>query len=158
MRAPFRSACSVAALLGFVGAPLCSSASAKDFDMLARLLIPAYMAQNFAELCVDQDATFLADLNDELTLVSAFAEHVKKEVTIDLPESEAGQVRVTAADTARNVARYEMKLLGGQRSGVPAEALKRWCDRSAKHFILEIIRKHQEKHDEFDRLVEAAKR
>lgn len=125
--------------------------------MLARLLIPAYMAQNFAGLCVDQDAKFFADLNDGTALVSVFAEHVKKEVTIDLPESEAANVRVTAADTARNVARYEMQLLGGQRSGVPAEALKRWCDRSAKHFILDIMRKHQEKHEEFDRLVEAAK-
>ena len=158
MQAPLiRSACSIAALLGFISAPVCSNASAKDLDMLARLLIPAYMAQDFAGLCVDQDAKFLADLNGGTMLVNAFSEHVKKEVTIDLPESEAMKVLVIAADTARNVARYEMQLIGGQRSGVPAEALKRWCDRSAKNFIHEIMMKHHEKHDEFDRLVEAAK-
>jgi hypothetical protein len=155
MQASFRSAYSVAALLGFVGA--CSNASARDLEMLARLLIPAYMAQNFAGLCIDQDAQFLADLKDGTTLVSEFAEHVKGEVTIGLPESEAATVRVTAADTAQNVARREMQLLGGQPSGVPAQALKQWCDRSAKHFILEILSKHQEKHEEFDRLVKTAK-
>ena len=90
-------------------------------------------------------------------LVSAFAEHVKQEVTTDLPELEAGEVRITAADAARNVTRHEMQLLGAKNGGVPAEALKRWCDRSAKHFITEIMAKHQEKHEEFERLVNAAK-
>ena len=126
--------------------------------MLIRLLVPAYMAQNFAVLCVDQDGQSLADLNDRTALVGAFAEHVKKEVTVDLPEPEAGEVRVTAADTARHVARQELQLLRGQKPDVPAEALKNWCDRSAKYFIIEIMNKHQEKHDEFDRLMEAAKR
>lgn len=142
----------------FFSVSLGSDAIAKDLEMLTRLLIPAYMAQNFAVLCVDQDAQFLSSLNNG-PLVNVFAEHVKREITIELPESEAANVRVTAADTARTIARDEMRLLGGQpSSGVPAEALKRWCDRSAKHFILEIMRKHQEKHNEFDRLVEAAKR
>ena len=158
MWAPYRSASSIAMLLGIFGAPLGSSASAKDLEMLARLLIPAYMAQNFAVLCVDQDAQFLSGLREGMTLVGAFAEHVKKEVTFGLPESEAVKVRVTAADAARNVAREEMQLLGGQNSSVPTEALKRWCERSAKYFISNIMSKHREKHEEFDRLVEAAKR
>lgn len=158
MWVPYRSAPGIVMLLGIVGAPLGSSASAKDLEMLARLLIPAYMAQNFAVLCVDQDAQFLSDLKEGMTPVAAFAEHVKQELATGLAESEAGEVRVTAADAARNVARQEMQLLGGQKSGVPASALKSWCERSAKHFITEIMAKHREKHGEFERLMEAAKR
>ena len=153
-----RSVFRVAVLLGSIGALFCSGAFAKDLEMLARLLIPAYMAQNFAVLCVDQDAQFLSDLKEGMTLVTAFAEHVKQEIATGLPESEAGEVRVTAADAARNVARQEMQLLGGQNSGVPAAELKSWCERSAKHFITEIMTKHREKHEEFEKLMEAAKR
>lgn len=140
-----------------VSASFCIGAIAKDLEMLARLLIPAYMAQNFAAVCVDQNAEFLSDLKGGMTLVSAFAEHVKQEVTTDLPESEASEVRVTAADAARNVARHEMQLLGAKDGRVPDEALKKWCDRSAKQFITEIMAKHREKHTEFERLVNAAK-
>ena len=158
MWAPYRSVPGIVLVLGIVGAPLGSSAFAKDLEMLARLLIPAYMAQNFAVLCVDQDAQFLSDLKEGMMPVTAFAEHVKQEVTTGLPESEAGEVRVTAADAARNVARQEMQLLGGQNSSAPAAALKSWCERSAKHFITEIMIKHREKHEEFERLMAAAKR
>jgi hypothetical protein len=49
-------------------------------EMLTRLLIPAYMAQNFAALCIDQDVQFPAEVNDGTALVGAFADHVKKEV------------------------------------------------------------------------------
>ena len=149
-------ACSIATLPGFVGTTLWSTAFANDLEMLTRLLTSAYMAQNFTVLCTDQDTHFLSDVNDGAALLSAFAEHVKKVVTIDLPESEAEVVRVTAADTALHVARQELRLLG--RQSVPADALRKWCDRSAKHFIIEILSKHQERHDEFDRLVDGAKR
>jgi hypothetical protein len=40
--------CGVTVLLGFVNFSIWSSASAKDLDLLVRLLVPAYMAQNFA--------------------------------------------------------------------------------------------------------------
>jgi len=145
-------------VLGLVGATLCFGAQAKDLEMLARLLIPAYLAQNFAALCVDQDVTFFDDPEEGMMFVSAFAEHVKKEITIGLPKSDAAYVRVTAADVARDTARFEMRLLAAQNSSVSVEALKQWCDRSAKHFIVEIINKHRQKHGQIDKLVEAAKR
>lgn len=156
MRASSRLTCSVAASLAAVAVPL--GGYAKDLEILTRLLVPAYMAQNFAALCLDQDAKFLSDLNEGTRLVAEFVDHVKNEITSDLLEREAESVRIAAADAARNVARYEMQLLGGDNSGVPAEPLKRWCDRSAKHFIVEIINKHREKHEEFEKLMAAAKR
>lgn len=149
----------VAGLAAFLSIYPWSGASAKDLEMLARVLIPAYMAQDFAVLCGTQDAFYLsAELNDGIRSVAIYAQHVKKEVTIDIPEQDAAQVRLTAADTARQVARQELHILAVQRSVGPADALKRWCERSAKPFILEIMNKHDEKHRQFEEIVERAKR
>lgn len=122
--------------------------------MLARLLIPAYIAQNFTVLCVKQDKRFLAGMK----VVSDFTEHVKHEITVDLPEEEAAQVRVMAADAARDVARRQMEAIRGEHFNVPPDALKKWCDESAKPFVLGTVQQHQEKHGEFDMLAAAAKR
>jgi len=149
--------CGVTVLLGFVNFSILSSASAKDLDLLVRLLVPAYMAQNFVAICVTEDPQFPRELDNGIASVSAFAEHVKNEVTADLAETDAATVRITAADTARQVARHELDLLRGDQSEVPADALRRWCDRSVKHYIFEITSKHQEKHQEFEILLEKAK-
>ena len=147
-----------AALLGLLCVPW-SDASAKDIKTLARVLIPAYMAQDFAVLCGTQDAFYLsAELNDGIRSVAAYAQHVKKEVTIDVPEQDAAQVRLTAADVARQIARQELYILARQQVVDPTHSLNRWCERSAKPFILEIMTKHDEKHRQFDEIVERAKR
>lgn len=149
----------VGAALTFVCVPFWSSAFAEDLDMLTRVLIPAYIAQNFAALCATRDPHFLsAEVPYGVASVGAYAQHVKKEVTIDIAEDEARKVRVTAADTARQVARQELRLLIVQQSADPKDVVKRWCDQSAKPFILAIMSKHQEKHQEFDVILENAKR
>lgn len=136
-----------------------SSALARDLEMLARVLIPAYMAQNFAVLCATKNPDFLSgELGSGVGSVTVYAEHVKKEVTGDIPEPDAAQVRVTAADTARQVARRELYDLAAQQGTEPTRAVERWCERSAKPFILEIMRKHEENHGRFDEIVENAKR
>lgn len=157
MRAIFRSVY-IVVLLGLMNASYCSSASAIDLEMLTRLLVPAYMAFNFAQLCSDQDGPPSTEPNVRLSLARDFAEQVKQEVTIGLPESQAAQVRVMAADAAREVARNQMKRIGAQGRFVSPEALKDWCERSGTYYIADIMKQHKEKHQEFDRLVEAAKR
>lgn len=147
-----------AALLLSMVCALESPAAAKDLEMLKRLLIPAYMAQNFAAVCVAQDRYFLSDLNSGISVVSAFAEHVKAEITSELPEVDANEVRVAAANVARNVARQELQTLDAANNNKSADALKNWCGRSAKQFIVEIMAKHYEKHQEFERLLDGAKR
>lgn len=146
------------ALFGCLGGLLSPSASAKDMDALVRLLVPAYMAQNFAAMCVDQDSQFLSDLKNGPRSINAFAEQVKNSVTLDLPEDMAEKVRVTAADTARQVARHELQLLDRQQASGSPGSIKTWCDRSAKPFILETLRRHEEKQPEFEKALEDAKR
>ncbi len=144
--------------LCLAGAMLISNASATDLDMLVRLLVPAYMAQNFAAVCASQDPQFLSELEHGSATVGAFAEETKKRVTAGLPQDEADKVRVTAADTARQVARHELQLLSQQPAGGPPVSMKTWCDRSAKPFIVEAMRRHAEKRQEFEKQLDDAKR
>lgn len=147
-----------AGLVAFVYIHPWFGAFAKDLETLARVLIPAYLAQDLAILCVTQDSQFLsAELKGGIVAVSAYAQHVKNEVTVDVPEPDAVRIRLTAADTARQVARQKLYSLTAQQNGDPTHPLARWCEHSAKPFILEIMSKHDEKHDQFDEIVEHAK-
>ncbi|HZQ14103.1 MAG TPA: hypothetical protein VFB31_14960 [Pseudolabrys sp.] len=154
----FRSRFFATALLGLAAIPLASGASAKDLATLARLLIPAYVAQDLANLCASQDSNFLSELKYGSPSIGTFAEHVKREVTVDMPEDEAAKIRITAADTAQQIARHELYAVIEKQTDDPARPLKRWCTRSVKPFIFEILIMHQEKHLVFDKIVANAKR
>jgi hypothetical protein len=116
------------------------------------------MAQNFAAVCSSQDPQFLSELKNGPATINAFAEEIKKRVTADLAADEADKVRVTAADTAQQVARHEFQLLSQQQAGGSPVSMKTWCDRSAKPFIVEALRRHAEKQQEFEKQLEDAKR
>jgi hypothetical protein len=148
----------VFAALGFVGLTFCSNAFAKDLEMLVRLLAPAYIAMNFAELCNAENAKPTPERRNTMLTVRTFADHVKTEVTVGLSEKEADEVRITAADTARNAVRNEMLFLGAQGPYVPTDTLVRWCERSAADVISGIMQSHAKKHEEFDRLTDDAKK
>ena len=143
-----------------IGASLLMSpvAYARDLELLTRLLVPAYMAQNFAAICLTNDQDFLSGVNNGFASVSAFAEHVKAEVTAGISEAEAEKVRVMAANTARQVAHKELDGLRGRGGQPQPEAVSRWCTGSAKHFIVEIMRRHQVQHEEFLSMAEKGKR
>jgi len=154
-----RSAYSNATLVGFVvGLLLCFDASAKDFEMLAKLLTPAYVAQNFAALCNGESAKLTAEQKSSMIKIRTFADHVKTEVTTGLSEKDAQEVRTLAANTAQHIARNEMQFLGAQGRYVPTDALARWCKQSAETIISEILQAHAKKHEEFDRLTDEAKK
>ena len=127
-------------------------------DALVRLLVPAYTSQNFAAVCTSQDPQFLSELKNGPASISAFAQGIKKRVTADLAADEAEKVRVTAADTARPVARHELQLLSQQPAGGPPVSIRSCCVRSAKPFIIEALRRHAEKQQEFEKQLEDAKR
>lgn len=158
MKFPSRSSFAAGMIFCLAAALLFSRASAADFDALVRLLVPAYMAQNFTALCIAQDPQFLSELKGGPASISVFAERTKKRVTADLAADEAEKIRVTAADTARQVAHHELQLLNQQPAGGPPVSIKTWCDRSAKPFIIETLRRHAEKQREFERELEDAKR
>jgi hypothetical protein len=130
---------------------------AKDLGLLTRLLIPGFMAQDFASLCDAYDPGFLPEVKNGSAGVSAYAQHLKIEITVNLTQADAMNVMRAAADAARAVARKESRqVLQNGRTGT-GDPLKGWCERSVKPFILTIIKLHAEKHGEFDKMVEAAK-
>lgn len=132
-----------------------SGASAQDVEMLARLLIPAYLAQDLAVLCGTENPQFLsAELPGATASVSSYAQHVKIEVSVGVPEETAQEVRIVAADTARQI----VGQLADRESLRSGNLIRPWCEKAAKPFILEIIAKHQQKHPYFDKLLKDAKR
>lgn len=154
---PLRLAYSIATSVGFVVGPPGSDASAKDLEMLGRLLAPAYIAQNFAVMCNAGNAKPTPDRKNRMLKIIAFVDHVKTEVTTGLLEKEAEEVHTSAANTAQNIARNEMLFLGAQGPYVSTDTLVRWCERSAETVISEILQTHARKHEEFDRLTDEAK-
>lgn len=133
-------------------------ADATNIDLLTRLLIPGYIALDYASICTTNNPQFLAQLPNGPTAIAAFAQHLKLEVTIDLKPSEAMQVRVAAADTARNIALAQLNKLREAKEAKAAEAaIRLWCDELGVAYIRNMIKEHYIKHDLFDDLVQQAK-
>jgi Ni,Fe-hydrogenase III small subunit len=152
------SAAKLVTVTCFAATSFCSGANAKDLDALARLLVPAYIAQNFAVMCNSENAKPTPEQKNRMITISTFVDHVKTEVTTGLQEKEADEVRASAANTARNIARNEMLFLGAHGRYVPTDTLVRWCERSAETVISEILQVHAKKHEDFDRLADDAKK
>lgn len=149
----------VTCLIGFaILFGLSQSIFARDLDRLTRLLIPAFLVQNFALVCSDGDAKFLSDMSNGIASVTEFSDHVKKEVTIDLPEAEASQIRLVAANTARAETKVQLSRFKGSDPVASEKAFREWCAGSVKPFVIDLIRLHGEKHADFDQQVEAAKK
>ncbi len=153
-----RSAYAITTLVGLVVGLVGSDASAKDLEMLTRLLAPAYIAQNFAAMCNAETAKPTPERKNTLLKITTFVDHVKTEVTTGLSENEAEKVRTIAANTAQNIARNEMLFLGAEGPYVPTDILVRWCEQSAETVISEILQAHAKNHERFDRLTDDAKK
>ncbi len=144
-------------IAGLAAASLSSGqANARDLDLLTRLLIPGYIAQDFASACSLEDARFLAGGIDGYDSIAAYAEHLKKEITSNLSEKDASKVRLAAANVALDVARSELHKLTTQRARPPKEAVREWCDSAARSFIIGLVSTHVKQHQKFDVLVRNA--
>lgn len=133
------------------------SAAAADIELLARVLIPAYMAQNFAALCVVDNPSFVEDTAGPKGHVHVYAKHVKDEVSADLSKGDVEAVLRMAADTARSIVQKELRDISSSPTGPEPERLARWCENSAKPFVREVISAHFASHDEIERILRRAK-
>ncbi|HZS56778.1 MAG TPA: hypothetical protein VFA65_20395 [Bryobacteraceae bacterium] len=134
------------------------SAIASDLESLVRLLVPAFLAQNLTLVCATERPEFLAELSEKSSLVNSFADHVKAEVTMGMSENEAKEIRIVAANTARDEVLRNLNAAKPEKADTRLEELNNWCRSRAKPLILEIISVHQTKHAEFERKVVEAKR
>ena len=135
------------------------SAGAKDLDLLTRLLIPGYVAQDFAAVCDKDDPNFLPEIDGGAATVTAYAQHLKIEITSKLTQADAMKTMIVAANTAMSVARKQVQALSDADSvSVSAAKIGTWCHSSAKPYILNTVRAHTAQHGAFDKMVADAKR
>lgn len=144
------------AALGLLSSPV--TPEAKNLELLARVLIPAYMAQNFTAVCIVDDPSFLEETARPQGHVYVYAKHVKDEVSSELSQQDVEAVLKMSADTARSIVRKELADLKAETLSAEGERLRRWCDKSAKPFVREVIGAHFEKHNEIERIIGEAKR
>lgn len=90
---------------------LTAEVKAADLEGLTRLLIPTYIAHQFANVCVARDPDFLLGMDDKHGSIAAHVQHVKDEIIADIPEQDARSVLARAAETARAVALHEVRSL-----------------------------------------------
>lgn len=138
------------------GAPL--AAEARDLDLLMRLLVPGFLAQDFAAICVADNPVFLPELKYGAASVAAFAQHLKIELTSGLTDAEARSVLVVAATTAREAGRKYFQEATKEGGTDRKAQVKAWCDSSAKGYILQVMNEHDKKHTAFDKIVADAKK
>jgi hypothetical protein len=134
------------------------SATAADVKMLGNVLSPAYLAMNFAVVCAQQDRALLSDTGGPRGSALVYAQHIKDEVIEGLEPRDAEAVVREAANAARSVALGFVRSMAGGSPSTEAERVRTWCDSIAKPFISGVIAGHENRHDLFEQVLDAAKR
>lgn len=135
-----------------------NTAMAKDLDGLAKLVVPAYTAMNFAMMCARAEPTFPTRMGGPRGNVLEYAQHVKDEVIVRLNQGEANVVLKAAADVARDVARGQLKLLAKGRDVIAPSDIAAWCTGPATDFIRGFIASHDRDHSVIEASIEEASR
>ncbi|MFE1601654.1 hypothetical protein [Methylobacterium sp. ID0610] len=127
-----------------------------DVERLARLLIPALMAHQFASACQSRDPDFASEVGG-FPAVEAFSERVRGSVLAGLSPAHARTVLLSAAAAARNAAVSEVRALAHSSADEENRRLDRWCDRSAEPFVRTIIERHEQQQETFRQEIARAK-
>lgn len=141
----------------FIGATSSSQSSARDLETLTQVVVPAYIAMNFAGACRHDDPWFLTDTQGPRGTAIHYAEHVKNEVIESLTDDEARSVLRRAADAARTTSREELKsALPNYPHGQAGELLP-WCKSTAATFVRNFIEQHDKAHEAILQRINQAK-
>ena len=140
----------------FIGSA--TSASAKDLDLLIRLLAPGYIAQDFAGMCRLNNPQFTLKLVAAAAPIDAFAQHLEAEVTSGLTHAEGAEIVKVAADTARAASGKVLhELAAGKNANEINASIGAWCAKDGKTYIERVESDHYAKHAGFDQMVAKAK-
>jgi len=132
-------------------------ANARDLDALAAIVTPAYIAMNFAAVCVTYDPIYLAKTSGPHGTAIAYAQHVKDDVITSLSYGEASATLKTAADAARRTALQKLRTFHAQDPAIEKTRIREWCGSEAKEFIRAFIDYHDNNHDDLMSRVEQAR-
>lgn len=133
-------------------------ATARDLDGLAKLVVPAYTAMNFAMICVREDPSFPVRMAGTRGTVLHYAQHVKDEVIANLTDEEARAVLQAAAGAAQTIARNQLRRLAKEADVIYPLDIAAWCTGPAAEFIRHFVESHDQGHAAFEALLEEALR
>ena len=133
-------------------------ARAANDDALVRILTRADIVDNFAVYCTQFDSSFLNSTKGVTGDAQAFAQHVKNEVIMDLPQEEASKIVFQAANAARAGALLAIRGLYGPDPEQARSHLSDWCARVVKPSVQQFVSDHDDRHDQFKKAIEDAKR
>lgn len=134
-----------------------TGAAAAEVRVLGNVLSPAYLALNLTVVCARADPTFLTKTKRLSGEVPSVVQHIKDEVTASLKPAEAEAIVRHAADAARTVALGLVRSMSGGSDAEEGERIARWCETTAKPFVLGTVAEHETRHDQFERMLEEAK-
>jgi hypothetical protein len=138
-----------AALAAALVFPNAKFASGKDLAALSELVVPAYVAMNFAVVCATRQPMYLSETGGPLGNALQYAEHVKNEAIDSLAHEEAVIVLKAAADAARTITLQTIRKFNADGPDLEAARIRAWCGTGAKDFIRTFMNQHDRDHDKF---------
>jgi hypothetical protein len=125
-------------------------AAARDLQKLAELLTPAYIAMDYAGLCVTEPGWAAIQPVGARGTAIYYAQHIKDEIIASLSYPEAVSVLRHAADSARDEARSQLREhVISLNKVTETQRFREWCEGPVNVFIREVIVEHDLNHRGF---------
>jgi len=133
------------------------SARAEDLKVLTRILYAADLADQANTYCILIDPSFSSRANGRLGNMRVYAEHIKREVTVDLRQVDALAVMMKAAGAAKKKMDSIFGGLKNRHDAAERNSISNWCNEVAKPLIKGVIVTHDRDHAEIDKIMAKAK-
>jgi hypothetical protein len=133
------------------------SARAEDLKVLARILYAADLADQANTYCILIDPSFSSKAKGRLGNMRIYAEHIKREVTIDLRQVDALAVMMEAAGAAKRKMESIFGNIKNRHDAAETNSISNWCNEVAKPLIKGVIATHDKDHAEIDKIMAKAK-
>jgi hypothetical protein len=146
-------AASVIAVMAFTAV----SARAEDLKVLTRILYAADLADQANTYCILIDPSFSSKAKGRLGNMRVYAEHIKREVTIDLRQVDALAVMMKAAGAAKRKMESIFGNIKNRHDAAEINSILNWCNETAKPLIKGVIATHDRDHAEIDKIMAKAK-
>lgn len=133
------------------------SARAEDLKVLTGILYAADLADQANTYCILIDPSFSSKAKGRLGNMRVYAEHIKREVTIDLRQVDALAVMMEAAGAAKKKMDSIFENIKNRHDAAEAMLISNWCNDVAKPLIKGVIDTHDRDHAEIDKIMAKAK-
>lgn len=137
---------------------VCARTFAADDDLtLVRILARADITQNFVFYCAQYDPSIIERTRSSVGDAQQLMLHIRGEVVSGLPQGEAAQVVLRAANAARAGALIAVREHYGPDRAEEHARLASWCEKEVMPSVEEFINRHDHHHELFDEAIQKAK-